>query len=134
MGGRADPRARCRWATTAARPTDINEREQVVGSLRRPAGYQRLHAFLWEDGELHDLNDLVTNLPDNVELAIAEAINEDGVIVGKTCTSYCSAGKTARWQGFVLIPEGHAGPDAGAGVDGHCRAAPQPLTVAGVAP
>jgi hypothetical protein len=69
-----------------------------------------LHAFLWKDGRMHDLNDLVKNLPANVELATAEAINEDGVIVGKACSSYCSPGKTARSHGYVLVPDGMSVP------------------------
>ena len=111
--------------------TDINDHEQIVGHSNT-TGYT-LHAFLWDDGELHDLNDLVTNLPENVELAVAQAINDDGVIVGKTCTSYCSEGKTARGQGFVLIPEGQPVPaPAPVLLDISYRA--QPITTAGVPP
>ena len=113
-------------------PRDINDRGQVVGYSRpldRTHPYT-LHAFLWEDGRIHDLNDLVTNLPPNVELEGAHAINEDGVIVGNTCRRYCSPGKTARSHGFVLIPDGMPVPTPQPMLlDTSYRA--QPVTVAG---
>ncbi len=66
---------------------DINDLNQVVGtswlvtantSLSDPAKY---HAFLWENGQMSDLNDLV-QLPADWVLTRATAINEYGDIVG----------------------------------------------------
>jgi probable HAF family extracellular repeat protein len=89
---------------------DINDRGEVVGYSTVDddgSGNYDIRAFLWKDGELRGLNDLVKNLPANVQLQSAEAINEDGVIVGRTCSSdFCGQGKTARQHGFVLIPDG----------------------------
>jgi probable HAF family extracellular repeat protein len=66
---------------------DINDLNQVVGtsrlitantSLNDPAKY---HAFIWEDGKMSDLNDMVP-LPDSWILNRATAINEYGDIAG----------------------------------------------------
>lgn len=66
---------------------DINDLNQVVGtswlvtantSLNDPSKY---HAFLWENGQMSDLNDM-TQLPDGWILTSASAINEYGDIVG----------------------------------------------------
>ena len=93
----------------SSEPHDINDRGEVVGYSTfndDGNGNYDIRAFLWKDDELHDLNDIVKNLPPNVQLQSAEAINEDGIIVGTTCTSFCGPGKTARQHGFVLIPDG----------------------------
>jgi len=69
---------------------DINELNQVVGSswlvtantsLVDPAKY---HAFIWENGEMTDLNGLVDQWPEgpNWILTRATAINDQGDIVG----------------------------------------------------
>lgn len=66
---------------------DINDLNQVVGtswlvtantSLSDPSKY---HAFLWENGQMNDLNELV-QLPAGWILTSATAINEYGDIVG----------------------------------------------------
>ena len=66
---------------------DINDQNQVVGtswlvtantSLSDPARY---HAFIWESGQMNDLNELV-QLPTGWILTRATAINEYGDIVG----------------------------------------------------
>jgi len=66
---------------------DINDQDQVVGSswlvsvntsLYDPAQY---HAFLWEDGLINDLNDMIPDDSDWI-LTSATAINENGDIVG----------------------------------------------------
>ncbi len=69
---------------------DINDANQVVGnswlvtaltSLYEPEKY---HGFLWENGHMTDLNDLIVGLPNanNWILTRANAINENGDIVG----------------------------------------------------
>jgi probable HAF family extracellular repeat protein len=66
---------------------DINDLSQVVGSswlvtaltsLQLPEKY---HAFIWDNGQMSDLNDLV-QLPTGWILTRASAINENGDIVG----------------------------------------------------
>ena len=114
---------------------DHNERGEIVGYAATPESHylNQGHAVLWADGEIHDLNALVTNLPDDVQLEAAYAISEDGIVVGDTCSSYCDPGKTAPWRGFVLIPEGLPVPEPQpvlADISSYAR----PITVAGPAP
>lgn len=70
---------------------DVNDSRQVVGASFG-------HAFLWENGAMHDLNDLVADL-DGWDLQSAEAINASGVIVGH--------GLHAPWgrRAFMLVPD-----------------------------
>jgi probable HAF family extracellular repeat protein len=114
---------------------DINERGEIVGYARTPESpyLNQGHAVLWADGELHDLNALVKNLPDDVQLEGANAINDDGIIVGDTCSSYCDPGKTAPWHGFVLIPDGMPVPEPQP-VLTDLSSSVRPVTVAGPAP
>ncbi len=116
-------------------PQDINDRGEVVGYSRTPESpyLNTGHAFLWADGTMHDLNDLVTNLPDNVLLETAEAINDDGIIVGETCDSYCDPGKTAREHGYMLVPQGLPVPTPKPTLLDTSSYA-RPVTVAGPAP
>ena len=114
---------------------DLNERGEIVGYAPTPESHflNQGHAVLWADGQIHDLNELVSNLPDDVQLEGAQAIGEDGIIVGDTCSSYCDPGKTAPWSGFLLIPEGLPVPEPQpvlADISSHAR----PVTVAGSAP
>ena len=84
---------------------DINDRGQVVGSsgpsdvcaLRR-----NQRAFLWENGTMVDLNDLIPP-NSNIELQFANTINECGEINGNGVLS------TGDPRAFVLIPEGCPG-------------------------
>ncbi len=84
----------------------MNDMGQVVGLSRTPdspvanAG----RAFVWQRGKMVDLNTVVTNLPDNVTLEAANAINDRGVIVGETCSAFCEPGKSSPRRAFVLIP------------------------------
>ncbi|SDJ00454.1 DUF3466 family protein [Nonomuraea jiangxiensis] len=84
---------------------DINESGHVVGTSRTSADYYGAHAFVWEGERMVDLNTVVTNLPSDVALEHAFAINDDGVIVGSTCY-YCEPGKTADQHAYMLIPNG----------------------------
>ncbi|MDH2427065.1 hypothetical protein [Sphaerisporangium sp. TRM90804] len=81
----------------------INEAGQVVGYSRTTDTYYGQHAVLWDGDQMTDLNTVVTNLPGDVALETAEAINDQGVIVGKTCY-YCEPGKTADEHAYMLIP------------------------------
>lgn len=57
----------------------INDARQVVGVSS--AGQATIHGFLWQDGVMHDLNDLVDSPPTGVEcIASASAINNAGQI------------------------------------------------------
>jgi probable HAF family extracellular repeat protein len=84
----------------------INVHGQIVGGSRVPnapfgnAG----HAFLWENGQLIDLNGVVANLPADVVLESARAINDDGRIVGTSCSGFCEPGATAPSHAFLLTP------------------------------
>ncbi len=87
----------------------INEKDQVVGLYVSntpstfPGGSVNF-AFKWENGQMVDLNKVTTNLPKNVSLEIAYAINDDGVIVGRECTTICEPGKDTGGRAFMLIP------------------------------
>jgi hypothetical protein len=60
---------------------DINEGDVAVGRASNGDDWLAERAILWYEGELYDLNDLVD--PDSGwTLLVAEAINDDGTIVG----------------------------------------------------
>jgi probable HAF family extracellular repeat protein len=84
----------------------INADGEVVGGSRTPSSPPNNagHAFMWARGRMVDLNTVVTNLPSNVVLEVAQAINADGSIVGTTCSGFCEPGKTAPTRAFLLIP------------------------------
>jgi probable HAF family extracellular repeat protein len=84
-----------------SRATDINQRGQVVGYASTFAGFPTFSAaagFLWENGTMHDLNDLV-DADTGWELLAAEGINNRGAITGY-----------GRFEGqtraFLLVPTG----------------------------
>ena len=84
----------------------INIHGQIVGGSRvpnAPSGNAG-HAFLRENGQLIDLNDVVSNLPSNVVLESARAISDDGRIAGTSCTGFCEPGATAPSHAFLLTP------------------------------
>jgi probable HAF family extracellular repeat protein len=84
------------WVTTSA--IDINDSGQVVVvvSYSDEIGNAYYH-FLWENGELVDLNSLI---PPTVNLLGASAINNQGWIVGSVPTD--PYGYT--WRGILLTP------------------------------
>jgi probable HAF family extracellular repeat protein len=59
----------------------INENGAVVGSSSIDQGNSVTHAFLYESGAMHDLNDLIIN-PTGWTLLEASDINDLGQIVG----------------------------------------------------
>jgi probable HAF family extracellular repeat protein len=76
---------------------DINNLGQVVGTSQIASGdFGPYHAFLWENGVMSDLNDLLIDNSGWV-LSDAEAINENGQIVGTGLVN----GET---HAFVLNP------------------------------
>ena len=84
----------------------INRAGQIVGGSRTPTSpeFNAGHAFIWERGRIIDLNEAVTNLPADVVLEVARAINDEGSIVGITCTQFCEPGATATVHGYLLLP------------------------------
>jgi probable HAF family extracellular repeat protein len=84
----------------------INADGDVVGGSRTPNSppFNAGHAFLWANGQIVDLNTVVTNLPGNVALEVAQAVGDDGSIVGTTCSGFCEPGKTAPTRAFLLVP------------------------------
>jgi probable HAF family extracellular repeat protein len=78
---------------------DINDRGQVVG-ISIPS----LHAFIYENGKLRDLNSLI---PNNSPLMLLEGggINDRGEITGQACViadGNCPAGNNT--PAFLAIP------------------------------
>jgi probable HAF family extracellular repeat protein len=81
-------------------PHALNENGQVVGReevFDESTIFSMPHAWLWDDGELFDLNDLA-NIPDDFLLTDAQDINENGWIVGT------SAREDGSVYGWLLTP------------------------------
>jgi probable HAF family extracellular repeat protein len=90
------------WATA------INNAGQVVGSVWNFSN-ARVHAFVYADGAMADLNDLVP--PDSgLILAVATGINNAGQIA---CTATDAMGHT---HAVLLTPDGGGGASGGAGI------------------
>jgi probable HAF family extracellular repeat protein len=89
----------CSWAW------GVNNRNQVVGiSLPLPCDFSVARAFLWEDGEMIDLN---TRIPSgsSLQLVYAEAINDRGEITGIGVPAGVSPMDVeSQGHAFVLIP------------------------------
>jgi len=83
--------------------TAINDAGQVVGFMPSSGGPTRDHAFIYSDGELTDLNDLIPP-GSGLTLASASAINNAGQIVG---TAYSGG---AVPHAFLLTPDGGGAP------------------------
>jgi probable HAF family extracellular repeat protein len=92
---------------------DLNNDNTVVGTGTRYEPEFQERAFLWQDGELYDLNDLVTD-GDNWELLVAHGINGAGQIVGIGYKDGFPA-----YRAFLLEPES-PGDDAAMPGDVHC--------------
>lgn len=72
----------------------VNQRGQVVGTACPPAGNCR--AFLWEHGEMKDLNQFKGSYPHHLENAMD--INEGGQVVGRARTASGFVGVVATPQ------------------------------------
>ncbi len=75
----------------SSQATDINDSGQIVGASLNGDILNNnvnnvdtyiVHAFIWENGLMRDLNNLIIDKPKNVELVLATAINNNGQIVG----------------------------------------------------
>jgi hypothetical protein len=58
---------------------------------------------LFENGQVIDLNTWVTNLPADISLSTARAINNAGVIVGDNCLLPCDPFQSGS-RAFMLVP------------------------------
>jgi probable HAF family extracellular repeat protein len=86
LAGASADAARLTGPATAA---SINARGQVVGQSTTASG--ELHAFLWEDGVMHDLGTL------GGDYSAALGINARGEIVGQSVASTTSPLQAVLW-------------------------------------
>jgi probable HAF family extracellular repeat protein len=92
----------------------VNAAEQVVGSSQT-SGYEDSQAFLWSDGTLFGLNNLLDGSGHWWTLITADDINGRGQIVGTGLIN-------GQRRGFILTPvdrDDHEGPREDKH-DGHC--------------
>lgn len=83
-----------------SRATAINSEGQIVGaSSITTDGSSFNRAVLWQNGDIYDLNELVSNLPEGWSLESASDINDAGQIVG-----FASNNEGAQVS-FLLTPE-----------------------------
>jgi probable HAF family extracellular repeat protein len=62
-------------------PSDLNDDQMIVGTMAGQSGVT--HAFLWDNGELHKLNDLVIGFDEfTIGTGFVFAINNTGQIAG----------------------------------------------------
>lgn len=80
----------------------INSRHQVVGASFLGADCGTIHATLWQDGRMYDLNDLIEPRS-GLELLVAPYINEIGVIAGYGFKETCSD-PNGCLHAFFLLP------------------------------
>ena len=76
---------------------DINDSGVVVGSMRAPGGVSNYHAYVYKDGVVTNLNNLIPSGSD-LHLAYARAVNNAGQIAG---TAFDSRG---FYHAFLLTP------------------------------
>jgi uncharacterized membrane protein len=77
-------------------PRAINERSQIVGG----SGPAASPGWLWEHGDLYELNEITIDLPEFYRLAFANDINNVGQIVGR----YVVVDGTGRRGIYLLTP------------------------------
>jgi probable HAF family extracellular repeat protein len=93
---------------TCSEPTFINSHDQIVG-VSAPCDFSSQRAFLWENGEMVDLN-LLIPADSGIQLVSADWINENGDIAAQGVLT--ANGDT---RAVFLIPEG--------GCNNECEAA-----------
>ena len=81
----------------SSRAQDINNNGWIVGSSNISPGVE--HAFVWIDGTMHDLHDLIPE-SSGWFLGVAEAINDKNQIVGN------GTNPQGQPRGFLLTPVG----------------------------
>ena len=89
----------------SATAEDVNDSGVVIGSSLLGAddsGYLLYAATIWRGGVAKDLNTLVVNPSPGVRLQFAQAINDEGVIVGTAATT--SGICKGNPRGFILTP------------------------------
>lgn len=84
----------------------VNDNDQAVGLVALPGGPRDNlnRAVLFDKGRVIDLNTRAVNLPTNVTLASAFAINNTGVIIGNSCFNPCDPFQPTS-RAFMLIPQ-----------------------------
>jgi len=75
----------------------VNNLGQVVGEFEDKEDNHELHAFLWEEGGLYDINDLIPYNPD-WKISSAEDINDLGQVVG------CGINPEGQTHAVLLTP------------------------------
>ncbi len=92
-----------------AEATGVNDFGQITGTSIGAGGAQRV--FLWQNGRMYDLNELVQDDPPLYLLGTGD-INDRGAITGLGCVMI--AGACGAVHTFIAIPApGSAGPGAG---------------------
>ena len=81
-------------------PAGINSKDQIVGTSFPCGNFLGGHAFIWEKGELVDLNTLIPNTA-GIQLVAAAWINEDGKIAAQGILTATGASRAV-----LLIPNG----------------------------
>ena len=89
----------------------INAKGQIVGGSQNAACSDFTHAVLWENGEPGvDLNSLIPP-GTNLQLTVADWINDRGEIVGLGHDPTCPNGDRCDGHAYVLIPCDENHPD-----------------------
>jgi probable HAF family extracellular repeat protein len=90
---------------------NINSRGQIVGGSQNAVCDPFTHAVLWENGEPGvDLNTLIPP-GSNLQLTVADWINDHGEIVGGGHDPTCPNGDSCDGHAYVLIPCDENHPD-----------------------
>lgn len=84
---------------TLTSATGINDHGQIVGAASLAAYSQSSHAFLYESGMIHDLNDLIASGAAGLTLTDARAINNRGQILARATDSQ------GNFHSFLLTPQ-----------------------------
>jgi probable HAF family extracellular repeat protein len=75
----------------------INDTEQISGVSIGPDGPR---AFVWQNGSMNDLNDLIQHT--SLHLLFGAAINSEGQVAGIAVDT-----KTGEMHGYVASPQSH---------------------------